>query len=196
LILPELAGGNQLVMEYNIPARGDIYDREGLPIVTQSDAFAFGIQTDQIDYDMISALTGSSDVYAGWIRFLFKIRSMLTAPAGTCPCAKALARSPALAFHQPGRTWWSVNMTLRYYFRGGLAPQAVGYTQLISPEQLNEYRRKGYNGSERIGQTGVEKWAEDYLAGSMAAPCACQPQTGQIISTLGQSARNPQIQSI
>ena len=44
LIMPELAGGNLLAMEYNIPARGDIYDREGLPIVSQADAFAFGIK--------------------------------------------------------------------------------------------------------------------------------------------------------
>ena len=57
LILPELAGGNLLAMEYDIPARGDIYDREGLPVATQSDAFAFGIQTDQIDNEMVGALT-------------------------------------------------------------------------------------------------------------------------------------------
>ena len=28
MILPELAGGNNLAMEYSIPARGDIYDRD------------------------------------------------------------------------------------------------------------------------------------------------------------------------
>lgn len=52
LIMPELAGGNVLKMEYSVPARGDIYDRDGLPIVSQADAFAFGIQTDQIDLEM------------------------------------------------------------------------------------------------------------------------------------------------
>ncbi|HRF99280.1 MAG TPA: hypothetical protein PLZ51_28905, partial [Aggregatilineales bacterium] len=79
----------------------------------------------------------------------------------------------------------------RYYFRGGLAPQAVGYTQLISPEQLNEYRRKGYSGSERIGQTGVEQWAEDYLAGEHGGTLRVVSPTGQILSTLGQSAPKP-----
>ncbi|MCB0102489.1 MAG: hypothetical protein KDD74_10620, partial [Anaerolineales bacterium] len=32
LILPELAGGNVLAMEYSVPARGDIYDYRGQPI--------------------------------------------------------------------------------------------------------------------------------------------------------------------
>ena len=56
MILPELAGGNLLLMDYNVPARGNIYDRAGSPIVTQADAFAFGIQTDQIDLEMINTL--------------------------------------------------------------------------------------------------------------------------------------------
>ncbi|MBI3161284.1 MAG: hypothetical protein HYZ23_02180 [Chloroflexi bacterium] len=57
LIMPELAGGNLLAMEYSVPARGDIYDRNGLPIVSQADAFAFGIQTDIINPEMRGALT-------------------------------------------------------------------------------------------------------------------------------------------
>jgi penicillin-binding protein 2 len=36
LILPELKGGNLLAMDYSVPAR-DLYDRAGLPMVTQSD---------------------------------------------------------------------------------------------------------------------------------------------------------------
>ncbi len=48
LILPELAGGNTLKMDYQIPSRGDIYDRNGLPIVTQSDAYAIGVTPGQL----------------------------------------------------------------------------------------------------------------------------------------------------
>ena len=56
MILPELAGGNSLAMEYSIPSRGDIYDRDGNPIVSQAEAYAFGIQTDQIDPEMSGTL--------------------------------------------------------------------------------------------------------------------------------------------
>ncbi len=43
LILPELAGGNVLRMDYNIPSRGNIYDHKGNVLAAQSDAFAFSI---------------------------------------------------------------------------------------------------------------------------------------------------------
>ena len=50
LILPELAGGNVLKMDYQVPARGDIYDHTSLPIATQSDAYALGITPGQTTY--------------------------------------------------------------------------------------------------------------------------------------------------
>jgi len=56
LILPELAGGMQLAMNYEVPARGNIYDRAGLPVVTQADAFAFGIIPGQISPDTSGTL--------------------------------------------------------------------------------------------------------------------------------------------
>ena len=43
LILPELTGGNTLSMDYNVPARGNIYDRTGNVLAAQSDAYAFSI---------------------------------------------------------------------------------------------------------------------------------------------------------
>jgi hypothetical protein len=65
-ILPELAGGNNLVMNYSVPARGDIYDKDGLPIVSQADALAFGIQTDQIDYELFGTLINEFGALCGY----------------------------------------------------------------------------------------------------------------------------------
>lgn len=187
LILPELAGGNQLVMDYSIPARGDIYDREGLPIVSQSVASAFGIQTDQIDPDMRGALTTELGLLCGLDPLDIEDQIDASGPGWYLPmCEGTRAEARRLLDINPGGLVVT-DYESRYYFETGLAPQAVGFTLSISPEQLNQYRRLGYNGSEKVGQSGIEKWAEDYLAGQHGGTLRVVTPDGQIISQLGQS---------
>lgn len=190
LILPELAGGKRLAMDYSIPARGDIYDRDGLPIVSQADAFAFAIQTEQIDEDMRGALTSELGKLCGFDPLYIENQIDANGPGNyLAMCEGTRQEAQRLISISPGGLVYNEYKS-RYYFETGLAPQAVGYTQLISPEQLNSYRRLGYNGSEKVGQSGIEQWAEDYLAGKHGGILNVVGPDGQIISALGQS--NPQ----
>lgn len=49
LILPELAGGQNLYIERYIPARANIYDQFGDALVAQADAVSIGLDTGAID---------------------------------------------------------------------------------------------------------------------------------------------------
>lgn len=190
LILPELTGGNQLAMDYSIPARGDIYDRQGLPVVSQSAAFAFGILTDQIDPDLREALTTELGLLCGLDPLDIEDQIDASGPGWYLPmCEGTREEARRLLDISPGGLAIA-DYESRYYFDTGLAPQAVGFTLSISPEQLNQYRRLGYNGSEKVGQSGIEKWAEDYLAGQHGGSLRVVTPDGQIIATLGQT--NPQ----
>lgn len=191
LILPELAGGNQLAMEYSVPARGDIYDINGLPIVTQSEALAFGIQTDLIDLELQGTLTAELGLLCGFDPLNIQNQIDAAGPGWYLPmCEGTRDDAQRLLSINPSGLVIS-EYESRYYAQNGLAPQAVGYTQLIQPEQYDIYRRAGYNGSERIGQTGIEAWAENYLAGKHGGVLRVVSPTGQIISTLGQTSPQP-----
>lgn len=192
-ILPELAGGNILRMEYSVPARGDIYDKDGLPIVSQADSVAFGIQTELIDYELYGTLTSEFGKLCGYDPEYIKDLIDVNGPGNYIPMCEGTRDDPAalrlLSINPGGMIASEYNS--RYYFKTGIAPQAVGYTQLISPEQLNQYRRLGYRGDERIGQTGIEQWAEDYLSGKHGGILRVVAPDGAILSTLGESSAEP-----
>ena len=191
LILPELAGGNVLRMDYDIPARGDIYDINGHSIVSQADAFAFSIQTGQIDPDLRGTLTSEVGKLCGFDPIMIENQIDQSGPGWDLKmCEGTRDEAERLLTINPGGLQVA-KYNSRYYFNNGFASQAVGYTQLIAPEQVNTYRRLGYNGSERIGQSGIEKWAEAYLAGKHGGILHVVAPDGTPISILGQSNRQP-----
>lgn len=191
LILPELQGGNQLAMDYKIPARGDIYDRQGQAIVTQSEAYAIGIVPGQIAekgenflLDELSKVTG---FYPAAIRALYEDAAPdWYIPVGEVSAAEA---ERLLQLNLGGLVLTPYQS--RFYNNGGLASQTIGYTQYISPEQLEEYRRKGYRGDERVGMSGIEMWGEQYLGGKRGGSLYVIGKDGQIITRLGNSDPQP-----
>ena len=54
---------------------------------------------------------------------------------------------------------------LRSYPYGSIAAQLLGYVSEISPQQLKQLRRKGYQPGDTIGQAGLESSYDSYLRG-------------------------------
>ena len=187
LILPELNGGNRLAMDYQIPARGDIYDRDGKPVATQSEIFAFGIDTGAIDYNNINTLTGELSRLCG--RPVEDIENQIAASGPgwyLAMCEGTRDEAEHLLAVNPGGLAVT-SYTSRYYANQGAASPVTGYVLSIDPSQVDEYRRLGYRGDERVGQQGIEKWAEQYLAGKHGGSLYVADPNGQIVTRLGQS---------
>jgi len=171
LILPELSGGNKLMLYIQQPARGDINDKNGNTLATQTEAVALGVWPGQISskqegllLDMLSSMTNKpknviNDLYryagADWYVPVGEVSKQgYDDRAGYLDKISGLVTNP---------------YTGRYYYNGGAAPQVLGYLRPIFPEQLDEYKRMGYAGDEKVGGSGLEKTGEKYLAGKPSA---------------------------
>ncbi|MBN2388672.1 MAG: hypothetical protein JXB85_16765 [Anaerolineales bacterium] len=184
LILPELAGGRTLATNYNPPSRGDIYDRDGEAIVTQADAVAIGIVPAQVFPDeeesMLVALSQATGMRPETIYEMYRYYS----PDQYVPIAEVAAEDINAGWICSYGGVVCSQYTSRYYQDGGIAPQVVGYTLSISPANYDSYRSLGYSGAERVGDTGIEEWGEEYLSGRSGATLYLVDPNGTVVSTL------------
>ena len=186
MIMPELKGGGHLQMDYNAPSRGLIYDRNNNELVTQTDVMAVGIIPAQINPKTEGALIGElsriTGMYPGAITALYsdKLGADWYIPVG-----EALLNDVTRLAGLGGSVLTQYNS--RFYFQTGIAPQTVGYVSPVPKEQLSKYLRRGYSQAARIGQTGIEKWGEQYLAGKTGGTIYVVDKDGKVISTLGKT---------
>ena len=193
MIMPELSGGNRLALDVKIPARGNIYDRDGEVIAAQTEAVALGIIPSQMEDDqqgqLVTELARLTDRTPQSIVELFDMDyPEWYIPVGEASAAAVDARYDVLS----GLSGLVMNyFTSRYYYGGGIAPHATGYVLSISPEELEAYQRKGYLGDEKIGAAGLEKWGEEYLTGSRGASLYVVDPQGQIVTRLSETDVRP-----
>ena len=192
LILPELAGGNVLRMDYSIPSRGNIYDKDGDVVAAQTDAYAFSVIPGNVTEDSLPILLSEVWRLCGISMELLADEIANTPDYYPIPLCEASEKESERIrnVYPAGLEWTPYNS--RFYFDQGASSNIVGYTQFISEENLEEYRRMGYAGDERVGASGVEKWAEGYLGGKRGGTLyVVNPATGQIVTRVGESAPKP-----
>ncbi|NMC55104.1 MAG: hypothetical protein GYA48_15875 [Chloroflexi bacterium] len=194
MIMPELRGGNRLAMDVSTPSRGEIYDREGNVLVAEADAVALGIVPDQIEdgregqlLDELSRLTGKTPE---------SIQALYEDARGTnwyFPVGETSAEERDFRYDSLSGLGGLVmnDFRSRYYFDGGIAPHVTGYVQPIPLEELEDYQRQGYLGDEKVGRSGLEKWAESYLTGQRGASLYVVDAQGQIVTRLAQVDSRP-----
>ncbi|MEN4099590.1 MAG: NTF2-like N-terminal transpeptidase domain-containing protein, partial [Anaerolineaceae bacterium] len=194
MIMPELRGGNRVVMDINTPARGNIYDRDGDVLVGQADAFALGIIPAEIGEGQegtllteLARLTGRTPQS---IQALYENIRAATwyVPVGDAPADQVMARYGVLS----GLTGLRMNpFSSRYYFGGGGAAHVTGFALPIPAEEVESYQRAGYRINERIGAQGLERWGQDYLLGTRGASLYVASPDGEILTRLSQSETRP-----
>jgi penicillin-binding protein 2 len=187
LILPELAGGNTLVMQQRIPARANIYDVNGKALAYQGNILTLGVIPGQIEDEpaMLNALSPMlnlspeeiNEIYAPALPDWYW-------PIGDVTEATMQQYGPSI---QPfiGKGLAEPKPRLaRLFSDAGAAPHLIGYTGYIPAEELAEYQAQGFAGDETVGLAGLERWGEDYLNGERGGTLAVVGPNGDYITTV------------
>jgi cell division protein FtsI/penicillin-binding protein 2 len=194
LILPELAGGNYLKLEYRTPARGNIYDQQDRALVAQSSAVALGINTLNLDPENDQPLV---DILVEMSKGQFQEESLkekindYRSRGWYLPVAD-FSTETVIDFDDELQSIPGVVMQAyrsRYYFDGGpvsAAPHITGYMGPIQPNELEYYRRMGYSIDDRVGRAGLELWAEPYLSGKKGGSLYVVTPAGAIVTKLAE----------
>ena len=188
LILPELAGGNVLQMDYNVPSRGNIYDRDGETLAAQATAYAFQIIPGDVTEEGLGTLLSEVWNLCGNSMEALAAEIANTPALVAIPlCQASEQESQRIRSIAPSGLQWT-EYNSRYYFEQGVGSHVVGYTQLIPAEEIETYRRLGYRGDEIVGRAGIEQWAEQYLSGQHGGTLyVFNPSTNTIVTKVGES---------
>ena len=187
LILPELAGGNTLIMQQQVPARANVYDVGGKALAFQGNIFTLGVIPGQIEDEpaMLAALSPVLNLSPDEIKEIYApALPDWYWPIGDISEGIMQQYSPSLQpFIGKGLAEPQTRLT-RLFADSGAAPHLVGYTGYIPAEQLGTYQAQGFAGDEIVGLTGLERWGEDYLNGERGGTLTVVSPNGEFVGTV------------
>ena len=188
LIMPELAGGNVLRLDPQIPGREAIFAADETALAERAEAVAVGIYPDFVDPESSEGLITWLSRISG-LRFDQIIQLIEDAEPGEyIPIAEVLSDdSERIINALSGYGAVSIgSYTSRFYPDGGIAPHVVGYVSAIQQDEVDEFRRLGYQSYEKVGRDGIEEWGEQELSGEKGGDLYIVDQEGKIVSKMAE----------
>ncbi len=194
-ILPELAEGNDLLLDVVTPTRANIYDLQGLALAAQSDVVALWVVPDEIgdagqEATMLTVLSELLGERPDAIRDRYETMRGSDSPVPVGEVSLLSFRAVEAQLAELSGVQWSF-YNGRYYLSGGLAAHAVGYVGQITEEALEVYQSLGYEGDEFVGQIGLESAFEAELRGQPGGTLYLRDPSGRILSVLASSDAGP-----
>lgn len=185
LILPEMEGGGRLSLEYRIPSRANIYDRNGIALAFQGSVISLAIIPGEIEDEeaLLNTLSPVLGRPAADIRTQYaSLPPGWYVPIGDIPEATmqehALTLQPFIGKGlAPPRT-----RLARIYPQQGVAPHIVGYVAVIPANEEADYIARGYRSDELVGRAGLERWGEDYLNGERGGRLSVVGPSGEFLA--------------
>jgi len=192
LILPELAGGNVLRMDYTTPARGNIYDKDGDPLAAQSEVRAFSIIPGSVTDDSLGLVLSGAQRMCGISQETLADAIFNTPAQFPIPlCEATKQESDRIWSSYPRGLQWE-DYQSRYYFKQGAGSNVVGYVQAVPAEDVDTYRRLGYPVDARVGTSGIEQSQESYLSGERGGTLyVINPATGATVTRVAEKVAAP-----
>jgi penicillin-binding protein 2 len=166
-----LAEGNRLRAEPVQAPRGLIFDRNGVPLAENKPSYELDVVPEQVP-ELQATLDAIGKIVTLRPGDLKRFHDLLKnkhpfqpLPLRTGLSDEEIARFAAVRQDFPGV---DISATLeRFYPQGALTAAVVGYTGLVSPEELQELDPQQYISTSQIGKTGVEAAYEKLLHGSV-----------------------------
>ncbi len=190
LIFRELDGNGLVRFFPDDPIRGRILDRKGRPLAVEGLIKQVGVIPGKIanEADLLNRVSTLLKIDQAAVKKAYQngqptwFMPVKNIPNGTPDDTVAqLNAIPGVEVH---------SQEARTYPYGTLAAHAIGYLGEISPDQLKTLAPKGYRSGDMIGQSGVESWGEELLAGKRGGKLAViDPDSRAIRSTIASRAK-------
>jgi penicillin-binding protein 2 len=192
-ILPELENGNSLILHRDTPARGNIYDRKGLPLAYDTEVVEIGVVPSQItdEETMLSYLSTTLHLPRETIRQRYDPENPdVYYPIGEVSRTELDSQHLYETLRDAGGIQLQTS-EMRYYYDGGVAANVVGYTRPLSEKMLPQYLSLGYSIDDRVGASGLEMGEEQFLAGKPGGALDVVTPAGAVASLLAESKPSP-----
>lgn len=186
VIFRELAGDRLVHLFRDAGVRGNIVDRNNQPLARAGNIVTVGVVPGALN-DEARALSALSQ-FLGLTREVIKGQYASARPDWWVP----LKDLPAIRRDEAERALDGVpgvqvrSKSARVYPNGSSAAHVLGYLTAVSPEELKKLAAKGYGEEDRVGRSGIERWADERLRGRPGARLAIIDREGQVVRPIAE----------
>lgn len=166
-----MAQSNRVHLSPVPPSRGLIYDRNGKVLADNLPSYILEVIPEQVD-DLPNTLSRlseiielSDDQVAAFMKLLKRSKKFRAIPLKLNLNEEEVARFYVDQFRFPGVSIEAREN--RYYPQGALFAHVLGYVGRISEADQKRLDKTNYRGTTHVGKTGIERYYEKLLHGSV-----------------------------